>query len=59
MLDPHQLKNPYAIGILLNEVTRELDNYIPDIVDKTNLALTAALDFETGQGDVTALLLDL
>lgn len=38
---------------------RELDNYIPDIVDETNLTLTAVLDFETGQGDVTALLLDL
>jgi len=42
-LDPHQLKNPYAIGVLLNEVTREIDNYIPDIVEETVLALDAAL----------------
>ncbi|GLB35207.1 putative cytochrome p450 [Lyophyllum shimeji] len=44
-LDPHQLKNPYAIGILLGEVTREIDKYIPDIVDETVLALDAALPF--------------
>ncbi|KAJ6544721.1 cytochrome P450 [Mycena sp. CBHHK59/15] len=42
-LDPHQLTNPYAIGVLLGEVTREIDRYIPDIVEETNQALDELL----------------
>ncbi|KAJ7490125.1 cytochrome P450 [Mycena galericulata] len=46
-LDPHQMNNPYAIGVLLGEVTREIDRYIPDVAEETALALEALLSKNT------------
>jgi hypothetical protein len=41
------MNNPYAVGVLLGEVTREIDRYIPDIAEETTLALDTLLSHKT------------
>ncbi|THU89236.1 cytochrome P450 [Dendrothele bispora CBS 962.96] len=51
-LDPHQLKNPYGIGVLQRETSKELDKYLPGIVGEIELTLDDGLRTSNVADDV-------
>ena len=49
-MDPHQVRNPYQVTVLITDVNRSLTSFLPDILDEFILATDEVFNALEKQG---------